>query len=206
MRKPVLSPRFQSPTSSDKSGGGVRLHHDRVPKTKNRKRKRNAEKRKCQSSAPAGAAARSKTERARLSASHRGSRQAVHYLLTQLQATLPGTWSRRALPALSYPSPGSTSRAGHSTGGNDAQSRPGAEVTSLRPRAPHSLRQSRCHRIASLEMSETCCRYSAVDGDSSQLRVCAHNIFFNRAGTNAQIRDSVVKFDVALQITPYSCD
>jgi hypothetical protein len=76
-------------------------------KTKKQKGKRNAEKRIGQSSAPAGAAARSKSERARLSAFHRGSRQSVHYLLTQLQARLPGTWSRRALPALSCPSPGS---------------------------------------------------------------------------------------------------
>jgi hypothetical protein len=127
-------PAFKTPTSSDKSGSGDRLHHDRGP---NIKAKKGAKRRETDRSisAPAGAAARSKSERARLSAFHHGSRQAVHYLLTQLQARLPGTWSERALPAPSCPSPGSyrskellelVARAGRSAGGHDARSRPKA--------------------------------------------------------------------------------
>ena len=42
--------------------------------------------------------------RARLPALRRGSRQ-NSYILAQLQAMLPGTWFRRALPAFSCPSP-----------------------------------------------------------------------------------------------------
>jgi hypothetical protein len=42
--------------------------------------------------------------RARLPALRRGSRQDFH-ILAQLQAMLPGTWFRRALPAFSCPSP-----------------------------------------------------------------------------------------------------
>ena len=47
----------------------------------------------------------------------------------------------RALSAPACPSPGSTSRAGHSTGRHDARSRPGAAATNRRPQAPHSLHQ-----------------------------------------------------------------
>jgi len=52
-----------------------------------------------------GAEARQKSGRARLPALHCGSRQGFDPL-AQLQAMLPGTRSRRALPALSCPSPG----------------------------------------------------------------------------------------------------
>jgi len=44
-------------------------------------------------------------ERARLSAFHRGSPRRTWQSSAQLQARLPGTWSSRALPALSCPSP-----------------------------------------------------------------------------------------------------
>jgi hypothetical protein len=51
-----------------------------------------------------GCGARS-AERARLSAFHRGTCARTWQSLALLQARLPGTWSSRALPALSCPSP-----------------------------------------------------------------------------------------------------
>ena len=58
----------------------------------------------------------------------------------QLQAMLPGTWSRRALPVLSCPSPAKAPRPAVGLcqrRENDAQSRPGAVCeTARRPRVP----------------------------------------------------------------------
>jgi hypothetical protein len=107
----------QNPTPPDKSGRWGPASSRSDPENQNRKREAERRETDCQFSAPSGAAARSKTERARLSAFHRGSRQPVHYLLTQLQARLPGTRFRRVFPAIFCPSPGSTSRIGHSTDG-----------------------------------------------------------------------------------------
>ena len=53
----------------------------------------------------AGAEARQKSGRARLPALRSGSRRDFH-IPAQLQARLPGTWLRRALPAFACPSPG----------------------------------------------------------------------------------------------------
>jgi hypothetical protein len=107
----------QNPTPPDKPGRWGPASSRSDPENQNRKREAERRETDCQFSAPSGAAARSKTERARLSAFHRGSRQPVHYLLTQLQARLPGTRFRRVFPAIFCPSPGSTSRIGHSTDG-----------------------------------------------------------------------------------------
>src|SRR5208282_946125 len=49
--------------------------------------------------------------------------------------------SQRALPAPSCPSPATKSQTGHHAGRAFSRSRPGAEVTSPRPREPLSLRQ-----------------------------------------------------------------
>jgi hypothetical protein len=67
-----------------------------------------AERRQTQGTTAASCdAARALSERARLSAFHRGSHPR-EYLIpkAQLQARLPGTWSERALPAFACPSPG----------------------------------------------------------------------------------------------------
>ena len=85
-----------------------------------------------------GAEARQKSGRARLPALHCGTRQGFDPL-AQLQAMLPGTRSRRALPALILSqSRDCTSRTGRSTGVNDARSRPGADCESARGRRTRS--------------------------------------------------------------------
>jgi hypothetical protein len=87
--------------------------------------------------------------RARLPAFHHGSRQGTYVTHGAAQAMLPGTRSERALPAIAYPSPVSTSRAGPSAGrlmpeppesGGDEAPPAG---TALAPAARH-------HRTASL--------------------------------------------------------
>jgi hypothetical protein len=108
-------------------------------RTQIEKGRRNAEKRIYQFSAPSGAAARSKPERARLSAFHRGSRQAAHCLLTQLQAGFLGLGTRRHYrPYLSQyrdapPAPAI------STGRRDARSRPGASYELARRHRTRSI-------------------------------------------------------------------
>jgi hypothetical protein len=74
--------------------------------TLQKRRKRNAGKRRVTTAASCDAA-RALSERARLTAFHRGSHPR-EYLIpkARLQARLPGTWSERVLPAFACPSPG----------------------------------------------------------------------------------------------------
>ena len=72
-----------------------------------------------------------------------------------------GRVHRRRLATL----PASTSRAGHSAGRHDTRSRPGAEVTSRRPRAPHPVPISQGHRLTSFTANGIDCRYSNRRGN-----------------------------------------
>jgi hypothetical protein len=71
-----------------------------------------------------------------------GSRRDFH-ILAQLQARLPGTRVRRALPAFACPSPGKAPPAPAVVPGeHDARNRPGAECESARRRRPCSAFES----------------------------------------------------------------
>jgi hypothetical protein len=91
----------------------------------------------------AGAKARS-SERARLSALHRGSRLGDRTPLLNLGPRFLESSDANGLLALSGASAASSSRTGRSAGRAGSRSRPGAGCES-RPQAPHSLRR----RIAS---------------------------------------------------------
>ena len=126
----------------------------------------------------------------------------------------------------------STSRAGRSTGGHDARSRPGAAVTNRRPQGPHSLRQP-ASPDGVLLRARLVCPYTFV-GKKTQ---CSHealtkkpvpqlgalcfrnwgsrssmpwievnvsfNSFFDRADANVRVRGCEAQFDKALQIAVF---
>ncbi len=119
-----------------------RSHHDQARHANKRtKRKKEAERRKAQSvstTAPCDAA-RVLTGRARLPAFHCGSCPRDSRIpRTQLRARFRGANAKLGggIPPAPAPLTASTSRAGHSAGRHDAQSRPGAGGTSPCPRAP----------------------------------------------------------------------
>jgi len=115
-------------------------------KKKMKNRKRNAERR-C-SVTTALARGTRLLGRARLSAFHCGScLRDSRIPKAQLRTRLRGA-QRQApigggvLPPAPAPVAASTSHAGHGAGRHDVRNRPGATVTSRRPRAPHSLYQT----------------------------------------------------------------
>src|SRR5208283_1833441 len=118
-------------------------------------RKKEAERRQARSptSAPYGRGAR-EASRARLPAFHHGAccseqtpQLSSRTRFLGLGRSARSRWferscaSQRALPAPSCPSPATKSQTGHHAGRAFSRSRPGAEVTSPRPREPLSLHQ-----------------------------------------------------------------
>ena len=84
---------------------------------------------------------RAEAQRARLSAFHHGARCSDRTPQLSSRTRFLGPGAKRALSVSACPSPATESQTGHHAGRAFSQSRPGAEVTSPRPREPHSLRQ-----------------------------------------------------------------
>jgi hypothetical protein len=93
-----------------------------------------------QTSAPYGRGSR-EASRARLSASHHGACGSEPTPPLSSRTRFLGRGAKRALPVSTCPTPATKSQTGHHAGRASSRSRPGAEVTSRRPREPLSLRQ-----------------------------------------------------------------
>jgi len=111
--------------------------------TTTNKNKREAERRQAhfvQTSAPYGRGSR-ETSRARLTAFHHGACGSEPTPPLSSRRASCDSAKKRALPASACPSPASYSQTGHHAGRAFSRSRPGAMVTSRRPREPLSLHQ-----------------------------------------------------------------